>query len=855
MANVGYATLQIIPSARGFGAALNGQVAPGMTASGATSGKKFGAGMLGAFKSIAGPLAAVAGTAAIGSFFKNAITGASDLQETLSKTKVIFGDATDGVVKFAEDSKRNILLTKQEALDASATFGVFGKSAGLTGKALGGFSTDLTALAGDLSSFYNTGTDEAITALGAALRGESEPIRKYGVLLDDASMRQEALRLGLIKNVKTALTPANKVLAAQSLILQKTTDAQGDAARTADGFANQTKILKKNFVDIRNEIGSAVLPAVTTLTTLLASGLKPAFETIKTAAKPVIDFFKSFGDESGKTSAKVQVFKDALKSIGASITPLIQIVGNFGRQIIAIVGPAFKDIANIITTQLAPAFAAVLPIIRPVAEFFIKIIGNAVIGALKGTINFIKGALTVITGIFNVFSGLFKGDWKKLWNGVKQIFGGFVQAVTGVFQFFWNIGILGIFRKAGVALIGAAKGAVGGLKNAFVAGLESLLTFMKGIPGRMLNIYLKLPKLFFDLGKNIMSGLINGIKSMGGTLINIIKTSITDKLPDFVKKALGIASPSKVFIEIGKNVGLGFIKGVQGTQDKIKDTFAKLAELVKKSGSKPLIKAVSEAQKTILDLAKSRDVLTEQYKDAKGALSDLKREAADYAKSVKDSIVATGNFSDARSFDAIVRNLTVSVEKAAEFNKVITGLKDAGLNNTALTQLVEAGPAGALNAAKALLASGQTGISTVNNLQAQLAKQGDSIGKTISGKIYDAAIADAEKTVKSIAKDLTKVENKIVGVAAALAKEIAKIGKIDAPSWLKDLIGVTKYTAKTASAPKSPTINSRTSSTFAGTSGNQPAVVVNNYNPIAEPTSVTVSNTLTRLALIGAYDR
>jgi len=852
MANVGYATLQIIPSARGFGTSLSGQVAPGMAGAGATSGKKFGAGMLGAFKSIAGPLAAVAGTAAIGSFFKNAITGASDLQETLSKTKVIFGDATDGVVKFAEDSKRNILLTKQEALDASATFGVFGKSAGLTGKALGGFSTDLTALAGDLSSFYNTGTDEAITALGAALRGESEPIRKYGVLLDDASMRQEALRLGLIKNVKTALTPANKVLAAQSLILQKTTDAQGDAARTADGFANQTKILKKNFVDIRNEIGSAVLPAVTTLTTLLASGLKPAFETIKTAAKPVIDFFKSFGDESGKTSAKVQVFKDALATIGASLLPLVKILGDVGKQIMAIVGPALKDIGNIIATQLVPAFAAVLPIVRPVAEFFLKIIGNAVIGALKGAINFIKGFLKVLTGVFNVFSGLFTGDWKKLWTGIKQIFSGVLQAIIGAFQVAWNVGIIGIFRRAGLALINLGKGAVGGLRNAFVSGLNGLVAFMKTVPAKMLNAYLKLPQSMLNVGKNIMTGLINGIKSMGGALINIIKTTVTDKLPDYVKKALGIASPSKVFKEIGKFVGLGFIKGVQGTQDKIKDTFAKLAELVKKSGSKPLIKAVADAQKKILDLAKSRDKLVEQYKTATDALSSLKREAKDYAKSVKDSIIATGNFSDSRSFDAIVRNLTVSVEKATEFNKVITGLKNAGLNNTALSQLIEAGPAGALNAAKALLASGSTGIATVNALQAELARQGESIGKTISGQIYDAAIADAEKTVKAIAADLTKVEEKIVGVAAALAKEIAKIGKIDAPDWLKDLIGVTQYTSKSAPAPKSPNVGgSRADGNYDERNGFNRTVVVNNYNPVPEKTSVTVSNTLTRLALIG----
>ena len=939
MANVGYATLQIIPSARGFGTALNGQVAPQMGAAGAASGKKFGSGLLGTFKSVAGPLAAVAGTAAIAGFFKGAITGASDLAETLSKTKVIFGDATDSVVKFAEDSKRNILLTKQEALDASATFGVFGKSAGLTGKELGGFSTQLTALAGDLSSFYNTSTDEAITALGAALRGESEPIRKYGVLLDDASMRQEALRLGLIKNVKTALTPANKVLAAQSLILAKTTDAQGDAARTADGFANQTRILNKNFVDIRNEVGSALLPAVTKLTTLIASGLKPAFETIKTAAKPVIDFFKSFGDESGKTSAKVQVFKDALATIGATLLPLVKILGDVGKQIMAIVGPALKDIGNIIATQLVPAFAAVLPIVKPVAAFFLKIIGNAVIGALKGAINFIKGFLKVLTGVFNVFAGIFTGDWKKLWTGVKQIFSGVIQAIIGAFQVAWNVGIIGIFRRAGLALINLGKGAVGGLKNAFVAGLNGLLTFMKTIPVRMLNIYLRLPQLMLNIGKNIMTGLINGIKSMATILINTIKSTITDKLPDFVKKALGIASPSKVFQEIGKNVGLGFIKGVQGTQDQIRSAFAKIAEDIKKTGSKVLIKAVDDAQKKILSLAKTRDVLRDTFKEAKDNLKDLQETAADFAKGIVDSFRsftsvasfsiqeadlsklqesladANDNLADSQGKIAlantamseavtkygisstqaatarerllkaerdladaqraatkaqtdlndaqngslvtsqrVIEDFKKRVAAATGFFQQIKALQSAGLNQTSLQEILNSGVETGSQIAAAVLDGGKGAITEINELQGLFEKEAKDLGKSVSDAVYGPSIAESQKVVKSLAQDLTSLEGKIAGIAAGLAREIAKIGKIKAPSWLKDLIGVTKYTATgTATAPKSPNINS-SSNLNDGANGSRFAsngITINNYNPIAEPTSVTVSNTLTRLAVLG----
>ena len=72
--------------------------------------------------------------------------------------------------------------------------------------------------------------------------GESEPIRNYGVLLDDATLRQEAFALGITKTTKDALTPQQKVLAAQSAIFKQTTDAQGDFARTSDSAANAQRI-------------------------------------------------------------------------------------------------------------------------------------------------------------------------------------------------------------------------------------------------------------------------------------------------------------------------------------------------------------------------------------------------------------------------------------------------------------------------------------------------------------------------------------------------------------------------------------------------------------------------------------
>ena len=190
-----------------------------------------------------------------------AIQAASDLNETVSKSQVIFGNAAREVIAFGDQTAKTLGISKQAALDAAATFGVFGKAAGLTGTDLATFSTEFTTLAADLASFNNTTPEQAITAIGAALRGESEPIRQYGVLLSDAVLKQEALNLGIYDGTG-ALTAQQKVLAAQAAIYKQTGDAQGDFERTSGGLANQQRILTASIQDLQASIGKALLPVV-----------------------------------------------------------------------------------------------------------------------------------------------------------------------------------------------------------------------------------------------------------------------------------------------------------------------------------------------------------------------------------------------------------------------------------------------------------------------------------------------------------------------------------------------------------------------------------------------------------------
>lgn len=278
--------------------------------------------------------------AAVGAiaYSKDAIGAASDLNETISKTNVVLGDASYAVQAWSKTTNTALGMSRQSALDAASTFATFGKAAGLGGEDLSAFSMDLTTLAADLGSFYNTSPEQAIGAIGAALRGESEPIRAYGVLLDDATLRQRALTMGIVDNVNTALTPQQRALAATAELFAQTTDAQGDFARTSGGLAGQQKILAASLTDVQTTIGTALLPAMTSLVTaandllvrampgikdFAETQLAPAIEGIAAAIKPdvVIEAINSIiGGFEYWANAAIGTYDDMLLGLDMFVT-------------------------------------------------------------------------------------------------------------------------------------------------------------------------------------------------------------------------------------------------------------------------------------------------------------------------------------------------------------------------------------------------------------------------------------------------------------------------------------------------------------------------------------------------------
>ncbi len=398
--------------------------------SGKRTGQRYNKGLGGVIatgaKKLFAPVAVAAGGVVAIDFFKDAITGASDLAESTTKMANVFGTAAKDVEKFASGGAKALGMTTLQARDAATTFGVFGKAANLTGPALAKFSTDTTKLATDLASFHNTTPEDAIEAIGAALRGEAEPMRRYGVLLDDASMRQQALAMGLIKTTKQALNPQQKVLAAHAMIMAQTKDAANDFAETSDGLANKQRILSASFSDFRTKLGEMLLPMATWTTQL---GID------------AVDGIAKLTSGLGQGQDVMARFKGVLDA--AAESPFGQWVQGLVSGLKDRLMPAFSGLSRMVTEDLIPSLvsmgAAIFNAVRailnsPITGFILNILTPVVMGFVDGVINVIHGLVNFLSGVFKVIAGILTGDWSKAWEGVKQVVTGAVQVVVGVIQ-------------------------------------------------------------------------------------------------------------------------------------------------------------------------------------------------------------------------------------------------------------------------------------------------------------------------------------------------------------------------------------------------------------------------------------
>lgn len=361
--------------------------------------------------------------AGVGAAAFSVVQSASDLNESISKTGVIFEDGAKEIEAFAETASKELGLSKRAALDAAANFAILGKGAGLTGRELNSFSTDLTGLAADLASFNNTSTDEAITALAAGLRGESEPLRRFGVLLSAAAVDAKALELGLAETTKE-ITDQDKVLARQALILEQTSDQQGDFARTADGAANKQRILAAEVENTKAKIGEGLVPAYQSL---LEQLIPVAAWTGQNA-----DLMTKLGIAIAGVSAVIITLNYTIKAIQITMTVFTAVTAGLRIAMLTLAAATGSARAAQILAELTYKGSTVAVVAYTIAEKA-RTAGTVLATAAQAALNLVMtanpigvvlvalGALTAAFAILYDKSEKFRNMLQSVWEWLKKV--------------------------------------------------------------------------------------------------------------------------------------------------------------------------------------------------------------------------------------------------------------------------------------------------------------------------------------------------------------------------------------------------------------------------------------------------
>lgn len=481
---------------------------------------------------------AVAGGAGV----LKAIDVASDLAESQAKIGEIFGAGSSEVERFAESAAAALGQSKQSVLDAAGTFGTFGKAAGLGGKDLARFSNDFTALASDLASFNNTSPEDAIQAIGAALRGEAEPMRRYGVLLDDATLKQEALALGIIDTTKKALTPQQKILAAQAAIYKQTADAQGDFERTSGGLANQQRILKAQLQNAATTIGTVLLPMATKMFSVFAEKVIPVVEK-------VTEVFQKEG------------FSGVAKLIQKQIPKVLNVLKDLGKKLIGWVGaqlPIWLD-------KLQELGQALIDWIGPRIGPMLSKLGEWIAAAANWILN--TGLPLLVDKLIELGNALV--DWIK--PNIVPMLKKLGELLGSILEWIVTEAIPKLTKEA-LKLAGALLSWVADLLPKAIAGLATFaLELIKKIPGLFVDVVTAFADKGLEIGGKILDGIVSFVLDLPGKIMSVA-SEIWDRMVEFGKKLVDkivegiLAAPGKIKDALRQLLpgGGGFFSGGTG---------------------------------------------------------------------------------------------------------------------------------------------------------------------------------------------------------------------------------------------------------------------------------------------------
>jgi hypothetical protein len=308
---------------------------------------------------------AAAGVAALVGLGKAAFDAASDLQQSTGAVESVFKGQADVIKAQAEDAQNAMGLSINQYQELASVLGSQLSNAGYSGDQLSDSIYNLTGLGADLAAQFGGSTADAVDALSSVLKGETDPIERYGVSIKQSDINARLAAQGQDKLTGAALKNAT-AQAALALIMDQTKSANGAFAREADTAAGAQARLSAWWENAKATLGEKLLPVFVAIVGFVTTNLVPIFDQLVGKGGALSGMFAQVG--SFITGSVLPTVKDLAKTLGPLLLPILKDVGRF---ITATVLPAFKGIYSLVQTYVVPIFKTVLtPVLNGIHRVF-----------------------------------------------------------------------------------------------------------------------------------------------------------------------------------------------------------------------------------------------------------------------------------------------------------------------------------------------------------------------------------------------------------------------------------------------------------------------------------------------------
>jgi hypothetical protein len=411
------------------------------------------AGRFGKGAAVAAAGAAAAAGAILG-LGKAAFDSASNLEQQVGAVDAIFGKGAAKMHGYAKQAAQTVGLAQSEYSQLASVLGAQLSNAGFEGDKLTGTVNDLVTKGADLAAQFGGTTAEAVEALSSALKGETDPIERYGIGLkaSDVSARLAAKGLDDLTGQALKNATATEVMA---MVTEQSAAATGASARESNTAAGKMQQLSAMWENGKAALGAGLLPVFVSFANFLQGSIIPTVQRLTGEGGPLRAMF---GQVAGFIKTQVIPTVTSLwKEFGPKLVPILQ---SAGRIITGTVVPAFKAVWGIVQSYVVPIFRTVLtPVLGGVSKVFRTVEDvldrnadkfSGLLGKVRPLLDFLKNTVAPFIG----------GALKTGFSVLATVIGKVIDAIAWVIDKAGDVA--GVIGKVGTFLFGGAAPAGGG---------------------------------------------------------------------------------------------------------------------------------------------------------------------------------------------------------------------------------------------------------------------------------------------------------------------------------------------------------------------------------------------------------